>query len=75
MLDTYGGLAAQIVTPIFSDGRLEAIVSVHALGAPRAWSDEDTAACRSGGRPRSGSCCDAQPLASGPGAGRDGRPG
>jgi 2-dehydropantoate 2-reductase len=46
MLDTYGGLAAQIVTPIFGDGRLEAIVSVHALGKPRAWSDEDTAACR-----------------------------
>jgi hypothetical protein len=46
MLDTYGGLAAQIVTPIFGDGRLEAIVSVHALDAPRAWSDEDAAACR-----------------------------
>jgi GAF domain-containing protein len=46
MLDTYGGLAAQIVTPIFGDGRLEAIVSVHALGAPRAWSDEDAATCR-----------------------------
>ena len=37
MLDTYGGLAAQIVTPVFADERLEAIVSVHQLGAPRAW--------------------------------------
>jgi GAF domain-containing protein len=46
MLDTYGGLAAQIVTPIFADGRLEAIVSVHALGAPRAWSEADADTCR-----------------------------
>jgi 2-dehydropantoate 2-reductase len=46
MLDTYGGLAAQIVTPAFADGRLEAIVSVHVLGEPRAWSDEDAATCR-----------------------------
>jgi 2-dehydropantoate 2-reductase len=45
MLDTYGGLAAQIVTPIFVDGRLAAIVSVHALGEPRAWSGEDAAVC------------------------------
>jgi GAF domain-containing protein len=45
MLDTYGGLAAQIVTPIVVDGRLEAIVSLHQLGEPRVWSDADTAAC------------------------------
>ena len=45
MLDTYGGLAAQIVTPIFVDGGLAAIVSLHVLGGPRAWSDADTAAC------------------------------
>jgi GAF domain-containing protein len=37
MLDAYGGLAAQIVTPVFAEGRLEAIVSVHQLGAPRSW--------------------------------------
>ena len=46
MLDTYGGLAAQIVTPIFVDGRLEAIVSLHQLGESREWSDADTAVCR-----------------------------
>ena len=46
MLDTYGGLAAQIVTPVFVEDRLEAIVSLHALGSPRAWSDDDAAACR-----------------------------
>jgi GAF domain-containing protein len=44
MLDAYGGLAAQIVTPVFADGRLEAIVSVHQLGAPRAWTAAETAA-------------------------------
>jgi 2-dehydropantoate 2-reductase len=45
MLDTYGGLAAQIVTPIFVDRELEAIVSLHVLGEPRAWNDADRAAC------------------------------
>jgi len=46
MLDTYGGLAAQIVTPVTTEGTLVAIVSVHVLGEPRSWSDEDTATCR-----------------------------
>jgi 2-dehydropantoate 2-reductase len=46
MLDTYGGLAAQIVTPIFEHDRLAAIISLHVLGEPRAWSDEDAATCR-----------------------------
>ena len=50
MLDTYGGLAAQIVTPVLSGGRLVAIISVHQLGAPRCWSpaevDAATAAAR-----------------------------
>jgi GAF domain-containing protein len=45
MLDTYGGLAAQIVTPIFVDGSLAAIVSLHQLGEPRTWSDADAASC------------------------------
>jgi GAF domain-containing protein len=44
MLDAYGGLAAQIVTPVFAGERLEAIVSVHQLGAPRAWTAAETAA-------------------------------
>ena len=46
MLDTYGGLAAQIVTPIFVDGSLEAIVSLHQLGTPRHWTDEEIESCR-----------------------------
>jgi GAF domain-containing protein len=44
MLDVYGGLAAQIVTPVFADGRLAAIVSVHQLGAPRTWTAAETEA-------------------------------
>jgi GAF domain-containing protein len=44
MLDAYGGLAAQIVTPVMREGTLEAIVSVHQLGAPRRWTDHEIAA-------------------------------
>ena len=45
MLDTYGGLAAQIVTPVLRDGRLTAILSLHQLGAPRAWTSDEIEAC------------------------------
>ncbi len=44
MLATYGGLCAQIVTPIQIAGRLEAILSLHQLGAPRHWADDEIAA-------------------------------
>lgn len=44
MLETYGGLAAQIVTPVLRDGRLEGILSLHQLGTPRRWTDEEVAA-------------------------------
>jgi GAF domain-containing protein len=50
MLETYGGLAAQIVTPVFVGGRLAAIVSVHQLGAPRRWSPEDVEAATTAAR-------------------------
>lgn len=46
MLATYGGLAAQIVTPVVVGEKLEAIVSVHHLGTPRAWMEEEIAAAR-----------------------------
>jgi GAF domain-containing protein len=46
MLDAYGGLAAQIVTAVEADGRTAAILSVHQLGAPRAWTDDEARACR-----------------------------
>jgi GAF domain-containing protein len=44
MLETYGGLAAQIVTPIEVRDRLEAILSVHQVGSPRQWTAEEVAA-------------------------------
>lgn len=44
MLDTYGGLAAQIVTPVFDGDRLRAVVSLHQLGQPRTWTTEEVAA-------------------------------
>ncbi len=37
MLDAFGVVAAQIVTPVVLDGRLAGIVSLHQLGAPRTW--------------------------------------
>lgn len=43
MLETYGGLAAQIVTPVFVGGKLKAIVSVHQLDEPRVWSEQEIA--------------------------------
>ena len=44
MRETYGGLAAQIVTPVLRNEQLVAIVSVHELGEPRAWTREEVAA-------------------------------
>jgi GAF domain-containing protein len=46
MLETYGGLAAQIVTAVVADGSVAAIVSVHQLGSPRQWSKDEADACR-----------------------------
>jgi GAF domain-containing protein len=44
MLEAYGGLAAQIVTPVVVDGRVAAIISVHQLGAPRTWTEDEIGA-------------------------------
>ena len=44
MLDAYGGLAAQIVTPVLDGDRLKAVVSLHQLGQPRTWTPEEIAA-------------------------------
>lgn len=41
MLEAYGGLAAQIVTPVVRDGRLVGIVSLHQLGTPRRWTADE----------------------------------
>ena len=44
MRQTYGGLAAQIVTPVLLNEQLVAIVSVHELSEPRAWTRQEIAA-------------------------------
>src|SRR5436309_2353069 len=44
MLELYGGLRAQIVTPIVRDGRVAAIVSLHQLGRTRRWTEDEVAA-------------------------------
>jgi GAF domain-containing protein len=41
MLELYGGLRAQIVTPVVRDGRVAAIVSLHQLGRTRQWSQTE----------------------------------
>lgn len=46
MLEAYGGVAAQIVTPVESGGEVVAILSVHQLGRLRRWTDAETSACR-----------------------------
>jgi GAF domain-containing protein len=45
MLATYGGLAAQIVTPVLVDGQVVGIVSVHQLGSRRRWTAAEVQAC------------------------------
>ena len=43
MLDSYGNMGAQIVTPVVIGGAVHGIISLHHLGGPRRWSDEETA--------------------------------
>lgn len=47
MRATYGGLAAQIVTPVARKGNVVGIVSLHQLGEPRQWTEDEISACRS----------------------------
>ena len=46
MLELYGGMRAQIVTPVVEEGKVVAIVSLHQLGTTRVWSEGEIAACR-----------------------------
>ena|SRR5438132_4450909 len=47
MRELYGGLAAQIVTPVAgAGGSVAGIVSVHQLGGPRSWTESEVEACR-----------------------------
>jgi GAF domain-containing protein len=50
MLELYGGLRAQIVTPVVEDGRVVAIVSLHQLGRTRHWTDGEIEAAREAAR-------------------------
>jgi GAF domain-containing protein len=50
MLELYGGLRAQIVTPIVRDGRVAAIVSLHQLGRTRRWTEDEVAAASDAAR-------------------------
>jgi GAF domain-containing protein len=50
MLDSYGGLGAQIVTPVHVDGRLAGILSLHHLGGARRWSEAEAALARDAAR-------------------------
>jgi GAF domain-containing protein len=43
MLAHYGGLAAQIVTPVREGAALLGIISLHHLGSPREWSERELA--------------------------------
>jgi GAF domain-containing protein len=42
----YGGLAAQIVTPVLVGHTVAGVISLHQLGEPRRWSDAETELCR-----------------------------
>ena len=44
MLAAFGGLAAQIVTPVLRDGQVAAILSLHQLGTTRRWTEDEVAA-------------------------------
>ena len=46
MREIYGGLAAQIVTPVMPNGSVKGIVSLHQLGSPRIWTMEEIAECQ-----------------------------
>ncbi len=45
MREVYGGLAAQVVTPVLVGGRVAGIVSVHDLRGPRHWTGDEIEAC------------------------------
>jgi GAF domain-containing protein len=50
MLLLYGGLRAQIVTPVVRDGRVAAILSLHQLGRTRQWREDEIAAASDAAR-------------------------
>jgi GAF domain-containing protein len=65
MLASYGGMGAQIVTPVRDRERLLGIISLHHLGGPREWSDRELAIPRDGADLVARIAGDALPLAAG----------
>ena len=50
MLELYGGLRAQIVTPVVEAGGVAAIVSLHQLGRTRHWTQQEIETARDAAR-------------------------
>jgi GAF domain-containing protein len=50
MLQHYGDMRAQIVTPLFREDSMAAVLSVHSLKELRAWTPDETALARSAAR-------------------------
>ena len=46
MLELYGGMRAQIVTPVRIEGATAAVISVHQLGKTRDWSKAEIERCQ-----------------------------
>ena len=46
MLELYGGMRAQIVTPVVRNGRVVAVVSLHQLGRERSWTEDEVERAR-----------------------------
>jgi len=46
MLAAYGGLSAQVVTPVRLGDTVEGLISVHQLRKARRWTPDELAACR-----------------------------
>ena len=65
MLISYGGMGAQIVTPVRDADRLLGIISLHHLGGPREWSDRELAIPRDGAELVARIVGDALPLPAG----------
>jgi GAF domain-containing protein len=65
MLASYGGMGAQIVTPVREGERLLGIISLHHIGSPREWSERELAIPKDGAELVARIVGDALPLPAG----------
>lgn len=49
LIDMYGGMAAFIATPVWLDGKLEGVISLHQLGHAREWTAGEIALAAAAG--------------------------